>query len=69
MGGGAANFKLSPKASKMCVFSGKYAKKNFAFLRFWRQRVWGSAAILKLSPGAKICAIFIMQGSLIPYIY
>ena len=25
MGGGAANSKLSPKASKMCVFSGKYA--------------------------------------------
>ena len=41
------------------------------FFLFWRfgDKGCGSAAIWKLSPGAKICAIFILQGSLIPYIY
>ena len=39
MGGCAANYKLSPKAPKISVFSSKYLI-FFSFLTFWRQRVW-----------------------------
>ena len=45
---------------RKCAFFLGNMRKKFALLMFCTQSVWGSAAILKLSPGAKICAIFIL---------
>ena len=42
---------------RKCAFFLGNMRKKFALLIFCTQSVWGSAAILKLSPGAKICAI------------
>ena len=47
MGGGAANSKLSPKASKMCVFSGKYAKK-ISFFEVLETKGVGECGDLKI---------------------